>query len=125
MHKPIMLAEKQKRLSKFKRDPQAVANRRITETSLAIIDTIERYQIIPTTLLVSLVPGNQRVTQHHLQRLYHKGIINRFCFMKGRTPGEFHYYLDNVQALYRLTENGVSPDDLDFGAVRRNKEKRY
>jgi hypothetical protein len=120
-----MLLEKQKRLPKFKRTPEAVGNRQVTETSLAIMDTIERYQMIPTSLLIRLVPGNQRVTQLHLQRLYHKGLINRFCFMKGRTPGEFHYYLDNVQALYHLTENGVDPDSLDFEGVRRNKEKRY
>jgi Replication-relaxation len=116
----------QKRTPKFKRVPEAVASRRITHTSLAVIDTIERYQIIPTSLLVRLVGGNPAVIARHLHQLYHKGLINRFCFMKGRTAGEFHYYLDNPIALEILIDQGgVDPESLDFESVRRNREKRY
>jgi hypothetical protein len=115
----------QKRLPKFRRIPEAVATRQITDTSLAIIDTIERYHLIPTSILVRLVEGNDRVTARHLQRLYHKGLINRFCFMKGRIPGEFHYYLDNPKALDHLVEADVDPTQLDFEGVRRNRDKRY
>jgi hypothetical protein len=40
---------------KAERTPEAIARRRVTDTSLAIIDTIKRYQIIPTSLLLRLM----------------------------------------------------------------------
>lgn len=118
----------QQRLKKYGRDPRslsAVASRRITETSLRVIATIHDYKIIPTSLLVLVVAGHEKNTQRHLQQLYHKGLINRFAFMRGKNPGEFHYYLDNVEALNLLVAEGAAPADLEFTEVRRNREKRY
>src|ERR1041385_5869683 len=100
----------QKRLKKYERDPRslsAVASRRITETSLRIIATIHDYKIIPTSLLVRVVPGHEKNIQRHLQQLYHKELINRFAFMRGKNPGEFHYYLDNPEALRLLVAQGA------------------
>jgi hypothetical protein len=118
----------QQRLKKYSRDPStlaAVAQRQITETSVAILATIHDYRIIPTSLLVRLVPGHEKNIQRHLQQLYHKQIINRFAFMRGRNPGEFHYYLDNTAALDLLVDRGVERESLEFEEVRRNREKSY
>ena len=115
----------QQRLPKFGREPSALARRRITERSIAIIDAIHRYQILPTSLIVRLVPGDGRQTQQHLQMLFHRGLINRFAFPKIGNPSEFHYYLDNAQALDLLAEQGREAGQLDYEAARRNKEKWF
>ena len=118
----------QHRLKKYSRDPAtlaALSSRRITETSLDIIATIHDYKIIPTSLLVRLVQGHHKNIQRHLQQLYHKRLASRFAFMRGNNPGEFHYYLDNIEALNLLLANGAKAEDLEFEEVRRNREKRY
>ncbi len=118
----------QQRLKKYGRDLQtqsAVASRRITNTSLAILATIHDYRIIPTSSLVRLVQGHEKNIQRHLQQLYHKGLVNRFTFMRGKNPSEFHYYLDNTEALDLLIAHGVNPDSLEREEVRRNRDKAY
>jgi len=118
----------QNRLKKYSRDAStlaAVANRQITETSLCILATIHDYRIIPTSLLTRLILGHEKNIQRHLQQLYHKGLVNRFAFMRGKNPSEFYYYLDNPAALELLVLNGVERDRLEFEEVRRNREKRY
>lgn len=118
----------QQRLKKYSRDPSttaAFASRRITDTSLSILATVHDYKIVPTSSLVRLVHGHEKNVQRHLQQLYHKGLINRFAFMRGKNPGEFHYYLDNTTALDLLVANGVEAESLEREEVRRNKEKAY
>ncbi len=115
----------QQRLPKFRREPGALINRHITARSLTIIETIHRYRLLPTSLVVRLVAGDGRTTQQHLQMLFHRGLINRFSFPKVGNPGEFHYYLDNTKALDLLSEQGTDPYHLDYEGVRRNKEKGY
>src|SRR5215213_4270456 len=95
----------QKRLKKYSRDSETlavVASRQITNASLQILATIHDYRIIPTSLIVRLVPGHEKSTYRHLQQLYHKALINRFAFMRGKNPSEFYYYLDNTEALELL-----------------------
>src|SRR5688572_33139607 len=102
----------QQRLKKYTRDQStlaAVATRQITDTSLRIIATIYDYRIIPTSLLTRLIPGHEKSIYRHLQQLYHKGLVNRFAFMRGKNPGEFHYYLDNTATLDLLIASGVQP----------------
>jgi protein involved in plasmid replication-relaxation len=118
----------QRRLKKYSRNAEtlaAVASRQITNTSLTIIATIHDYKIVPTSLIVRLVPGHEKSTYRHLQQLYHKGLVNRFAFMRGKNPSEFYYYLDNTESLDLLVVNGVERDRLEFDEVRRNREKRY
>jgi Replication-relaxation len=118
----------QQRLKKYSRDAStlaAVASRQITDTSLRILATIHDYKIIPTSLIVRLVSGHEKSTYRHLQQLYHKALINRFAFMRGKNPSEFYYYLDNTEALELLALNGVEREHLGFDEVRRNREKRY
>lgn len=118
----------QQRLKKFSRDPNYASRfgqRQITERALRIIATIEHYRLIPTSLLVRLVGGDPRNIKDHLQHLYHRGLINRFCFF-GRTgrPLEFNYFLDNPEALHLLIDHSPGDaDTLDFEKVKRNREK--
>jgi len=118
----------QQRLRKYSRNHEslaAVASRQITDTSLVLIATIYDYRIIPTSLLIRLVPGHEKNLYRHLQQLYHKGLVNRFTFMRGKNPGEFHYYLDNTASLDLLVANGVIDESLARAEVRRNREKAY
>jgi hypothetical protein len=118
----------QKRLRKYSRDPStlaAVSSRKITPTSLHIIATIHDYKIIPTSLLVRLFQGHEKNIHKHLQQLYHKKLINRFAFMRGRSLSEFHYYLDNTDALNLLVDCGAERESLEFDEVRRNRQKAY
>src|ERR1051325_12049429 len=107
----------QQRIKKYSRDDDtfaAVSSRQITNASLRILPTIHDYKIIPTSLIIRLVPGHEKSTYRHLQQLYHKGLINRFAFMRGKNPSEFYYYLDNPAALDLLLLNGVERDRLEF-----------
>lgn len=116
----------QKRLSKFTRQPKALADKKLTARSLDIIASIARYRFLPTSMLVRLVEGNEDVTHRHLQQLFHKGLINRFAFPKIGGSNEFNYYLDNPKSLTLLVENGLATKgELDFEGVQRNKEKAY
>jgi hypothetical protein len=118
----------QQRLKKFTRDPNYAAhsrNRQITERTLQIIAIIERYRVIPTSLLLRLVGGDPRNAYDHLKHLYQKALVNRFCFFgpTGR-PLEFNYFLDNPEALKILiARSEVDPESLDFRSVRLNREK--
>jgi hypothetical protein len=119
----------QQRLRKYRRDPrhaEVLGNRQITDRSLEIIGNLSFYRFLPTSLLVALSSGYPRITQRHLQTLYHRGLINRFTFPRVGNPGEFVYYLDNTDALELLIEHEWSErDSLNFEEVRRNKEKDY
>jgi|GEM_PF-2905548 len=118
----------QQRLKKFSRDPnyeRRFGHRKITERALRLIATIERYYVIPTSLLLRLIGGDPRNAADHLQHLYHRGLVNRFCFF-GHTgrPLEFNYFLDNPNALHLVIDGGIGdPDTLDFEKVRRNRQK--
>src|SRR5438132_406231 len=123
------MSHSQQRLRKFSRDPNAAARlskKHLTQTSFAIIETIERYRLIPTSLLIKLAGGNPRNIHRHLQILYHRGLVNRFCFFgpSGR-PGEFNYFLDNPHALEILADEYSirDPSRLDVETVKRNREK--
>src|SRR5579862_7398116 len=122
------MTEPQQRLKKFSRDPtyaSRFAHRQITERALQIIAAIEHYRVIPTSLLITLVGGDPRNAAGHLQHLYHRGLVNRFCFFgpTGR-PMEFNYFLDNSAALSLLVDHGIAdPDTVDFEQVKRNREK--
>lgn len=117
---------KRRRLKKYTREkPENLPNRRITPRSIAIIDVINRYRLIPTSMIVRLIAGDVRTTQRHLQNLYHRGLINRFAFPMTYHPSEFNYYLDAKPALNLLRDSGYVVDDHDFEVVRNNREKRY
>ncbi len=74
----------QTRLPKYRRQPEALKPKthalEITPRSLEIIDLIGRYKFLPTSLIKGLTPGDQSNTARHLQALFHKGYVNKFCF---------------------------------------------
>lgn len=119
----------QQRLHKYKRDPGGLRPyahaSRITERALDVIRLIERYRFLPTSLIVRLIPGNPRITQRHLQSLYHRELVNRFAFPRVGNPGEFNYYLDRTRALDLLVDAGSDGEALEWDLVRRNFAKNY
>lgn len=98
----------QQRLFKYKRDPERLPSRQITERSLRILALVERFRLLSSQLIVRLISGNEDVTYKHLQTLYHRGLINRFAFPRIGNPSEFWYYLDSTAALDLLAEQEVT-----------------
>lgn len=113
------------RTPKYKREPEAVAKRQITDRTLEILATIEKYRFLPSSLITRLAPGHSRRIYLHLQNLYHKALVNRFSFPRYGYPGEFIYYLDNPLALDQLAEWGIEEAALDRETVQNNREKAY
>ncbi|MDQ3819438.1 MAG: replication-relaxation family protein [Acidobacteriota bacterium] len=115
----------QQRLHKYRRDPERLPTRQITERSVEIIGIIERYKFLPTSVITAVAGGNERITKRHLQALYHKGFLNRFTFPRVGNPGEFIYYIDDIRSLTLLVNHGATHDALDWEGTKRNKEKKY
>lgn len=98
----------------------------ITQRGATIIDVVYCYRLLPTSLLLRLVGGNEDVTYRHLLRLFKAGLLNRFSLPRQGGQGEFIYYLDNTKALDLLVESGCcSPDELDWESVKRNRDRDY
>ena len=113
----------QNRLPKSVRVAGAVQHKRVTERSIAIVETIARYRFLRTRDIVRLVGGNEDVTHRHLQHLYHRDLINRFTLPAPRN-GEFIYFLDNAAGLRQLADStSLRGDLLDWDAIRANREK--
>src|SRR6266568_1859064 len=95
--------------SKFIR-PEQTNKGRINDRDLDILWAVLRYRFSPTSELVRLVGGNEDVTQRRLRKLWEWQLVNRFAFPGIRTHSEFHYYLDNRQALELLLDRGRLDD---------------
>lgn len=97
----------------------------ITDRDLDLIAAILRFRFSPTSELVRLVSGNQRVSQDRLRRLWKAHLVNRFAF-PGIPPSEFIYYLDNRAALDLLAERrGLEIVDPLLAELKNNREKDY
>src|ERR1051326_4166017 len=114
------------RFSKFVR-PEAPRNGVITDRDLDIIEVILRYRFSPTSELVRLVGGNEKVTLRRLRQLWEWDHINRFAFPGIRNHSEFTYYLDSTKALDLLHQHGrigeLHPQMAED--VRLNREADY
>jgi hypothetical protein len=119
----------QSRLSKYRRQPEQLKSKthalEITPRSLEIIELIGRYKFLPTSLIKGLTPGDRSNIARHLQALFHKGYVNKFCFPRIGNPGESIYYLDSRRALDLLVSSGRDKDSLDWDGVARNAQKPY
>jgi hypothetical protein len=121
----------QQRLRRFVRQPEKLEGRQITDKGMGAVATIERYRFLPTSLLVRLMPGDQKNNHRHLQTLFHRGLVNRFCLPKYGGPGEFIYYLDSASSLATLKDAGLLPVMTDHQLrrreeiVRNNREHDY
>jgi len=91
----------QNRIKKYSREkPENLPNRKITDRSLQIIDALNRYKFLPTSLMVRLIEGNRRITERHLHTLYHQGFVNRFAF-----PTSLAKLLQKVKMFHRILSN--------------------
>ncbi len=121
-----MQTQTQQRLKKFHRQPERLPLGFITDRSLALIATVARYQIIPTSLIQHLNVGSHQQTIRHLQRLYHHGFINRFSTARFGGSGEICYYLDNPQSLELLSQRtNYTRESLPWDLVHRNRKNPY
>lgn len=113
-----------KTYNKFSRadEPAAIT---ISDRDLDLLKAILRYRFSPTSELVRLVSGNQRVTCDRLLKLYKAHLVNRWAF-PGIPPSEFYYYLDNRTALDLLAARRglhIVPPMLD--ELKAHREKDY
>jgi hypothetical protein len=121
----------QKRLPKYSRTDESkekFANTRVTEIDLHIVANLAHYRILPTSILVKLVPGSEAAIRRHLKKLYHLRILDRFHIPRpaGRNPGEFIYVIYSTAALDWLLEHEWSErGDLDYEQARYNRERPY
>jgi hypothetical protein len=101
-------------------------SRGITDRSVEIVDAVYRYRLLPTSMMLRLVGGNEDVTYRHLLRLHKAGLLNRFSLPRQGAPGEFIYYIDNTKSLDLLVESGrFSADALDWDSIKRNRARDY
>ena len=110
--------------NKFSRNDEPAAIT-ISDRDLDLLRVILRYRFSPTSELVRLVEGNQRVTCDRLLKLYKAHLVNRWAF-PGIPPSEFFYYLDNRAALDILADRrglNVVPPMLD--ELKAHREKDY
>ncbi len=115
----------QKRLPKFRREPSQIATPAMTELDLDIVRAIHDYPFLATSALARVLSRNPKGIARNLQPLYHHNRVSRFSFARSGSS-QFHYYLDQVATLQLLAaRRGVSPEELDFESVRRNREKAY
>jgi len=121
----------QQRLRRFKRQPEKLEGRQLTDKGLEAMAVIERYRFVPSSLLVRLTTGDQRNNYQHLQTLFHKGYVNRFALptVYG-TPGEFIYYLDTMPSFRLLLQKGlITPTESERKRkeelINLNREKAY
>ena len=114
------------RFSKFVR-PEAPRNGVITERDLDIVEVVLRYRFSPTSELVRLVGGNEKVTLRRLRQLWEWGHINRFAFPGIRNHSEFTYYLDTTKALDLLLQHGRTAEIHPHmeEEIRLNREADY
>ena len=121
----------QTRLPQFKRRPEQIRLGKATDRKLAIIETIARYRLLPTSLILHLVGGNHRVTQRYLQQLFHHQLVNRFApqalLRQRRNPGEMCYFLDNAAALRAFLDQTSAADTGNFpwDVVEANRKNPY
>jgi len=111
-------ASAQHRLKRFIRQPDRLADRQLTPKGLELLATVERYHLLPSSMLVRLVAGDRSNNYRHLQTLFHKGLVNRFAMPTiWGTPGEFVYYLDTATSLKTLEEHGL----VELAAEKREQ----
>ena len=112
------------RLPKFKRAPEALARKNVTERSLRIIETIGRYRFLASSDIIRLVGGNEDVTYRHLQQLYHQDLLSRIALPQNGGYGEFIYFLDNSAALRDISQRSkIDPSAFEWQEIKSNRER--
>jgi hypothetical protein len=97
----------------------------ISDRDLDLIAAVLRYRFSPSSELVRLVGGNERVTLRRLTNLWRAHLINRFAF-PGFPASEFVYFLDHRAALDILAERrGLTIVPPMLSELKNNREKNY
>src|SRR5947209_1484522 len=92
----LIATSMQVRRAKFRRQPEMLKTFNLSACDIAIIAAIYRYRLLPSSLLVRLVPCNIDVVYRRTRNLYDRQLVNRFALPRAAGPaGEFIYYLDN------------------------------
>ena len=111
---------------RFQQQPDKVPLGQITDLSLEAIAGVERYKLIPSSLLVEILGGNHRVAQRHLHKLFHHGYLKRFSLESFGFSKELIYYLDNLKGLRELAHRrGIDINSFDRKPLRYNAERPY
>jgi hypothetical protein len=114
----------QKRLPKFRRAPEAIADKKVTERGLLIVEKLAQFRFLATSDIIRLSGGNEDVTYRHLQQLYHQDLISRMALPKNGGYGEFIYFLDNSPALKELVQSSkLDSSAFDWKEIKANKDK--
>ena len=98
---------------RFQQQPDQVPLGRITDLSLEAIATIERYKLVPSSLLLEILGGNRRVAQRHLHKLFQHGYIKCFSLENFGRSKELIYYLDSAL----LHESNVGASQAAFATL--------
>jgi hypothetical protein len=115
----------QRRLPKYNRAAHSLPSKSLTPRSIAILDVVFRYKLVPTSIIIALVGGNEDVTHRHLQRLYHLGLVGRFSLGQHARSSEFLYYIDSSDALDLLAENDFSSAPREVISSRPKKYRTW
>src|ERR1044071_7380884 len=120
----------QTRRKRFVRQPEKLGCRQVTDKTFQGLSIIERYRLVPTSLLVRLMPGEITNNYEHLRTLFDLGYVSRFALptLLGK-PGEFVYYIDKQASLKLLIEHGFIQPNESLGerqeVIRLNRDKKY
>jgi hypothetical protein len=120
----------QARRKRFIRQPEKLNGKQVTPKTLFGLAIVERYRLLPSSLLVRLMPGEITNNYKHLRTLFDLGYLSRFALptLLGK-PGEFVYYLDSLPSLRLLIEQGLIQPGESLKhreeIIRLNREKAY
>ncbi len=71
------MTDKQQRLPRFKRDPEAAGSFQITQRDLEILRHVSEHRFLRSDWLVKLVGGSRQQVLRRLNLLYHHGYLDR------------------------------------------------
>ena len=117
-------AEPRRRVPRFERSPKLLPNRQITALDLGLIETLNDFHILPTSLILALTSAHPVTIYEHLQTLWHTGLISRFFFSR-LGAGEAYYYLDNPKVVDLLASYDRDTRGFDRALIRRRRERPY
>lgn len=118
------MTESARRLPRFRRAPELLPNRQITELDLDLIEILNRFHILPSILILALSSAHPVTVYTHLQTLWHRGLISRFFFSRLGT-GEAYHYLNNPKVVDLLVSHDRDTSGFDRALIRRRRERPY
>jgi hypothetical protein len=105
------MTEKQQRLPRFKRDPEAAGSFQITQRDLELLRHVAEHRFIRSEWLVKLVGGSRQQVLRRLNLLYHHGYLER-----PRCQLDYYHEGGSKSLVYGLASRGAGRlrRDLDM-----------